>query len=78
FTRIAYLFGAVGEIEKEHDERYQKLLENLKNGAVFEDGDKVYWICKNCGHIHYAEKAPGKCPVCDHAQGYFERRAQNY
>lgn len=78
FDRIAYLFEAVGKIEKEHEERYRKLLENVKGGLVFsKDGDAV-WICRNCGHIHIGRTAPEVCPVCAHPKAYFELRAQNY
>lgn len=78
FDRIAYLFEAVGKIEKEHEERYRKLLENVKGGLVFsKDGDAV-WICRNCGHIHIGKSAPEVCPVCAHPKAYFELRAQNY
>ncbi len=78
FTRLAYLFEAVGNIEKEHEERYLKLLENVKNSEVFEKGEEVVWICKNCGHIHFGKTAPEKCPVCDHPKAYFEVRCLNY
>ena len=78
FTRIAALFEMVGKIEKEHEERYRKLLANVEGELVFSrDGDMV-WICSNCGHIHVGKKAPLKCPVCDHPQAYFHLRAQNY
>lgn len=78
FDRIAYLFEAVGKIEKEHEERYRKLLENVKGGLVFsKDGDMV-WVCRNCGHIHIGKSAPEVCPVCAHPKAYFELRAQNY
>ncbi len=78
FDRIAYLFEAVGKIEKEHEERYRKLLENVEGGLVFsKDGDMV-WICRNCGHIHIGKSAPEVCPVCAHPKAYFELRAQNY
>ena len=78
FDRIAYLFEAVGKIEKEHEERYRKLLENVKGGFVFsKDGDMV-WVCRNCGHIHIGKSAPEVCPVCAHPKAYFELRAQNY
>ena len=78
FDKIAYLFEAVGKIEKEHEERYRKLLENLENGSVFEKDGEVYWICKNCGHIHKGKTPPKVCPVCAHPQSYFEVRAENY
>ena len=77
FTRIAALFEMVGKIEKEHEERYRRLLANIEEGIVFSrDGDMV-WICSNCGHIHVGKKAPLKCPVCEHPQDYFHLRAEN-
>lgn len=78
FDRIAYLFEAVGKIEKEHEERYRKLLANVENGLVFsKDGDMV-WQCANCSHIHVGKQAPGMCPVCEHPQAYFQLLAKNY
>ena len=78
FTKIAYLFEAVAEIEKEHEERYKKLLANVEDGLVFsKDGEKI-WKCRNCGHIHIGKEAPAVCPVCDHPQSYFEIKAENY
>ena len=78
FDHIAFLFEEVGKIEKEHEERYLKLLENVKNGLVFsKDGDKI-WKCRNCGHIVIGKEAPGVCPVCNHPQAYFEIKAENY
>ena len=78
FTRIAYLFEAVAKIEKEHEERYKKLLANIEEGKVFEYGEIKVWKCRNCGHIHVALKAPEVCPVCDHPKAYFELKAENY
>ena len=78
FTRIAYLFEEVGKIEKEHEERYKKLLENVENGLVFsKDGDRI-WKCRNCGHIVIGKSAPEVCPVCAHPKSYFEIKAENY
>lgn len=78
FDDIARLFEEVAKIEKEHEERYKKLLANIKDGLVFSaDGDTV-WECSNCGHIVVGKKAPEVCPVCAHPQAYFERRATNY
>jgi len=78
FDRIAWLFEAVAKIEKEHEERYRKLLANVEDGLVFsKDGDTI-WQCNNCGHIHIGKKAPEKCPVCDHPKAYFRVLAQNY
>ena len=78
FTRIAYLFEAVGKIEKEHEERYRKLLANVENDKVFKKDEAVVWQCANCGHIHVGEKAPENCPVCDHPKAYFQVLANNY
>ena len=78
FEEIAKLFDGVAAIEKEHEERYRKLLENVKGGLVFsKDGDAV-WQCTNCGHIVVGKKAPEVCPVCAHPQAYFQMRAENY
>ena len=78
FTRIAYLFEEVAKIEKEHEERYRKLLANVEDGLVFSrDGDKI-WQCRNCGHIVVGKEAPKVCPVCNHPQAYFEIKKENY
>ena len=66
FDKIAFLFEAVGAIEKSHEERYRKLLANVKENAVFIKGEKVMWQCANCGHIVIGTNAPEVCPVCDH------------
>lgn len=78
FDHIAYLFEEVGKIEKEHEERYLKLLENVKDGKVFEAGEVKIWKCRNCGHIVVGTKAPEVCPVCSHPKAYFEIKAENY
>lgn len=78
FDRIAYLFEAVGKIEKEHEERFKKLLENVEEGKVFEAGEVKIWKCRNCGHIVVGTKAPEVCPVCNHPKAYFEIKAENY
>ncbi len=78
FDQIADLFEGVAKIEKEHEERYLKLLENVKNGVVFEKDQVVVWQCANCGHIHVGAAAPKTCPVCDHPQAYFHIKATNY
>ena len=78
FDRIAYLFEAVGKIEKEHEERYKKLLENIENDTVFSAGEVKIWKCRNCGHIVVGTKAPEVCPVCSHPKAYFEIKAENY
>ena len=78
FARIAYLFEEVAKIEKEHEQRYLKLLENVKDGKVFEAGEVKIWKCRNCGHIVVGTKAPEVCPVCSHPKAYFEIKAENY
>ena len=78
FTEIARLFRAVADIEKEHEERYKKLAANLAENKVFAREEQQVWICTNCGHIHVGTHAPEKCPVCDHPQGYFVIRCENY
>ncbi|MGN0980291.1 MAG: rubrerythrin [Candidatus Avoscillospira sp.] len=78
FDKIAELFEGVAAIEKEHEERYLKLLANVKDGLVFtKDGDKI-WKCRNCGHVVVGKEAPAVCPVCAHPQAYFEIKAENY
>lgn len=78
FEEIAQLFEGVAAIEKVHEEKYKKLLENIEQGIVFSrDGDTV-WQCRNCGHIHVGKQAPETCPVCNHPQAYFELKKDNY
>ena len=78
FDRIADLFLGVAKIEKEHEERYRKLISNIEGGLVFSrDGDKI-WQCRNCGHISIGKEAPEVCPVCNHPQSYFEIKSENY
>ena len=78
FTRIAKLFEMVGEIEKEHEERYLTLLNNIKDDRVFKKEGKKIWVCRNCGHVYEGEEALEVCPVCAHPQSYFELKAENY
>ena len=78
FDKLAYLFAAVGEIEKEHEERYRALLKSLNEGVVFQKDGVYIWKCRNCGHIHVGKEAPQGCPVCAHPQAYFELKAENY
>ena len=77
--KIAFLFEEVAKIEKEHEERYLALLAKYRKMTEYSNvKKKQVWICSNCGRIVVAEKAPEKCPVCDHPQGYFELRSTNY
>ena len=78
FEQIAALFEGVAAIEKEHEERYRRLIANIEQGVVFsKDGDTI-WQCRNCGHICIGKEAPEVCPVCAHPQSYFQVKAENY
>ena len=78
FPEIAAQFRGVAQIEKEHEERYAKLLENIKGGTVFKKEDAVTWQCRNCGYTVVAVEAPPVCPVCAHPQSYFEIKRENF
>ena len=78
FDHIAFLFEGVAAIEKEHEARYLKLLENVKEGLVFSREGDTIWQCSNCGHVVIGKKAPEVCPICAHPQAYFEIKAENY
>jgi rubrerythrin len=78
FDHLAFLFESVGKIEKEHEARYRKLLQNIEDDRVFhKDGEKM-WICRNCGHVYFGEDALDVCPVCNHPQSFMEVKAENY
>ena len=78
FTAIAELFKMVGAIEKEHEDRYRQLIENIENDQVFKRPRVEVWRCSNCGHLHAGESAPEVCPVCNHPKAYFELIAKNF
>jgi rubrerythrin len=78
FNNIAFLFEAVGKIEKDHEGRYLALLKSLEEGAIFAKPEKAVWVCRNCGHVSEGQKAPEKCAVCVHPKSYFELKATNY
>ena len=78
FTELAEKFRGVAAIEKSHEERYLKLLNNVEMQAVFEKCEETMWECRNCGHLVIGKKAPEVCPVCAHPQSYFEVRKENY
>ena len=78
FTEIARKFRMVGAIEKAHEERYKKLIENVEGELVFSSEEDTIWICRNCGHIVIGKKAPEVCPVCNHPKSFLERKADNY
>ena len=78
FDHIAFLFESVGEIEKQHEERFRKLLRNIDTGMVFSKDGEMIWQCRNCGHIVIGKGAPSICPVCNHPRSFFEIKAENY
>lgn len=78
FEELAKKFEAVAEIEKSHEERYRKLLSNIKDKKVFSKDGEAIWVCRNCGHVVIGKDAPEVCPVCNHPQSYFEVKAENY
>ncbi len=78
FKEIANKFRLVAAIEKEHEERYLKLLNNIASERVFDKEDTTVWVCRNCGYVHVGKTAPKVCPACNHPQAYFEMRNTNY
>ncbi len=78
FDHIAYLFEAVGKIEKEHEERYRAVLEKLNTETIFISEEVQMWICTNCGHVHVGKKAPEMCPVCQHPKSYFQKKVNKF
>ena len=78
FDEIAKIMELIAKIEKEHEERFRTLIQNLAENKVFERDKQVIWVCRNCGHIHIGSKAPEVCPACSHPQDYFEIKAENY
>ncbi|MDR0367976.1 MAG: rubrerythrin family protein [Bacteroidales bacterium] len=78
FPQIAAKFKIIATVERQHEMRYSKLLENLKTGTVFEKAQPVKWMCLKCGYVHEGVKPPQMCPSCDHPQAYFEMKAENY
>jgi rubrerythrin len=78
FTAVATSFRQIAKVEARHEARYRKLLENVRDGQVFEKAEPVSWICRKCGYVHTGAKAPKACPACQHPQAYFEVYAENY
>ena len=78
FKEIATCFRMIAKVEAEHEKRYRAVLKNLEEGKVFAKDEETYWMCRNCGYIHFGKTAPVKCPACVHPQSYFEVKAYNY
>lgn len=78
FKKVATAFKLIAKVEKEHEERYKKLLERVESGKVFEREEDTEWVCRKCGHVHKGKKALKNCPVCNHPEAYFEEKAKNY
>ncbi|MEG1859970.1 MAG: ferritin family protein, partial [Christensenellaceae bacterium] len=78
FDEIAKMFEGAGKVEKAHEERYNKLCDNIIDGKVFDREEPVMWQCSNCGHIQFSKSAPEKCPVCDHPKAYFQLMEDNF
>ena len=78
FNEIANTFKEIAEVEEQHEKRYRKLLDNVKNGKVFKKDKVVRWRCRNCGYIHEGPEAPKMCPACKHPQSFYEVIAENY
>ena len=72
------LFSLVADVEKAHEERYNKLLANIQNGTVFSRDNECIWQCRNCGHLHIGNAAPEECPVCAHPRAHFQVKPENY
>ncbi|MEN8261962.1 MAG: rubrerythrin [Nitrospirota bacterium] len=78
FDAVAYVFKEISEVEEQHEKRYRKLLQNIKDGKVFEKDEAVKWKCRNCGYVHEGKAAPEECPACAHPQSYYEIMCENY
>jgi len=78
FTEIAATMRMIASVEKTHEERYLKLIHNLKEDVVFKADEETVWVCRNCGYVYIGKDAPAQCPACKHPQSYFERKAENY
>lgn len=78
FEKVALQFDEIAKVEMQHEARYRKLLDNVKNGSVFKKDQKVTWHCRNCGFVLEGTKAPQKCPACEHPQAFFQLKAENY
>lgn len=78
FPEIAKRLRAIALAEKHHEERYKKLLKEVENGSVFKKKEKVWWVCRECGYVHYGNEPPEKCPSCDHSKSFFQLKCEEY
>lgn len=78
FMKIAVRLRSIAVAEKHHEERYKKLLKNLENNQVFKKNKKIFWICRECGYVHFGKEAPKICPSCDHTQAFYQKKSENY
>jgi len=78
YAEVADSFKQIGEVEEQHEKRYRRLLENVKNNTVFKKDRVVKWKCRNCGYVHEGKEAPKVCPACKHPQGFYELISENY
>lgn len=78
FPKVATAYKLIAQVEEHHEKRYRKLLNNMEKNRVFEKEEKVYWVCRNCGYVHFGTKALLNCPACQHPQAYFEILGENY
>jgi len=78
FPKIAARLRAIAKAEKHHEERYKKLLKEVESGAFFKKEKEVWWVCRECGYVHYGKEPPGKCPSCGHPRSYFQLKCEEY
>lgn len=78
FKKVASMFKLIAQVEEQHEKKYRKLIQRIKEGSVFEDEEEVEWECRKCGYVHKGKKALNGCPACNHPQAYFERKKDNY
>lgn len=78
FSKVAAAFKVIANAEETHARHFQKMLESLENGTLFERDEPVNWLCRKCGYVHKGKKAPQNCPACNHPQAYFEEEILNY
>ena len=78
FPEIAARLRSIAVAEKHHEERYQKLLKQVEAGTIFKKGEQVWWVCRECGYVHFGKEPPEKCPSCDHAKSFYELKCEEY